>query len=72
MTKRKVPVSIAAAVAITAAPFAAISATERASAPVSAESQLGGEGGLAFVAIGILAAFVAITVINSDDEPVSA
>lgn len=71
MIKRKTMGLIAAA-GLVAAPVAATAAAERASAPVSAENPLGGEGALAFVALGILAAFIAITVVtNSEDEPAS-
>ncbi len=73
MTKIRTLLSFAAAGSLAAAPLAS-AAAERASAPASAENALGGEGSLAFVALGILAAFIAITVINDsdDDEPVSA
>ena len=63
----------AAAVSLAAAP--AVSAAEtRASAPVTSESELGGgDGIIGLLAAGVLAAFIALTVINDDeDEPISA
>ncbi|MDZ4306803.1 hypothetical protein [Allopontixanthobacter sp.] len=64
----------AAAVSLAAAPAVSAADTARASAPVTSESELGGSNGiLGLLAVGILAAFIALTAIDSDDdEPISA
>ncbi len=74
MKKMKTALAVAAAASLAAAPMGSALAAARTAAPVGEASELGGEGSLAFLALGILAAFIAITVINDDDEdePVSA
>ena len=72
MIKPRFLMGAAAAASLAAAPVLSAAAADRPAAPVSGESELGGGGALWFVAIGILAAFIAITVSNDDDEPVSA
>lgn len=62
----------AAALSLAVAPVA-VSAADRAAAPVAADNELGGGIGLGLVALGVLAAFVAITIVTNDegDDPVS-
>ena len=74
MIKGRTLLAAAAAGTLAAAPIVSAGAVSRASEPATGESELAGGGALAFVAVGILAAFIAITVINDndDDEPVSA
>ncbi|MXP44811.1 hypothetical protein [Allopontixanthobacter sediminis] len=64
----------AAAVSLAAAPAVSAADTARASAPATSESELGGgDGILGLLAAGVLAAFIALTVIdNDDDEAISA
>ena len=63
----------AAAVALTAAPVAIqAQAADRAAAPVESAQEIEGSNGiLAIVAVAILGAFIAFTIADDDDEPVS-
>ena len=74
MLKGRFFIAGAAAASLATASVASAQAVVRAPAPVTGESELGGGGALWFVALGILAAFITITVITNeegDDEPTS-
>ena len=62
----------AAATALVAAPIAAQSSLARSSAPISEESELGGEITPGLIIIALAAVGAGILLITDDDDPVSA
>lgn len=74
MIKGRRSIFAAAAVASLAiAPVVSATAASRSAAPVTDESGLGGGAGFAIVALGVLAAFIAITIVTNEegDDPAS-